>query len=300
MKKIILLVLSLSILFGCATLPEIPKFEDSNAYLIKQSIEQINIVDTLSDYIDKEDKIALVSLENPKTFDNSITSVIEDVFLKQFVDKGYFVVERDDDLLYRLMSESDTTFSYLFHNKKRSSYRSFDAGFQSGFARVGNILNPYATAHSEAAVAAASRFNEIENFDNYKIPTNLLPADKIIAYRVLEAGIVYEYEGDVSFADSLNRIANTILLLRTEDAQTGKIINITSVKGNITDKISKEEKKMLEKFHYRHYRFGYPNIYGNPTQLEYDNSKNKTPSKKGLYILGTIGGILILVLVIGS
>lgn len=266
MKRVIVLFISLVVLLGCATveLPKLPRFEDSNAYLIKKSVEQINIVDTLSDFVSKNDKIVIASLENKKTSDNSITAVIEDVFLKQFIDKGYCMLERDNDMIYHLMLESDSSYLY----------------------KIG--------------------FNEIESDDNLEIPTKLLSADKIIGYRVLECGIVYEDIKRLAITekDSLNRIAETILLFRTEDAKSGEILNISTARGFFTDRISAKNKDILKDFHFRHYRFGYPNVYGNPPQIEYGvtqekeggSSKEEDLSKGSLIIFGGLVATVVIIM----
>lgn len=300
MKRSILGLLILFIfilLAGCAGVKKsVPSFKDSNAYFLQNNIEKIDISE-LTKHFDKNDNITIVSIENEETYDNSLISVIEDALIEKFIKNGYNVLERDKDLLYRLMSESDSSYIHYLRNKRRKYLSSGTLGLSG--AVIGDPLYPYGL--SKSLLASGTNMYEMENFDESRIQTNLKAADKILAYRVLECGIVYEnIENKSVGSDSLNRVANTILKFRVEDVNCGKILAIKNLENSITDKISKEDKKILEDFHYKHYRFGYPNIYGNPSQLEYDKSKNESNSKKGLYILGTIGGILILVLAIGS
>lgn len=290
-----LILLLFILLNGCATVKKVPSFKDSNAYFLKNNLENIDMSE-LTKYLDKKDNIILVSIENEDTYDNSLISLIEDVLIKKLIDNGYNVLERDNDLLYRLMSESESSYTHYLRNKRRKYLNSRSLGSSS--VLVGDQF--YLHGASKSLLASGTNLYETENFDESKIQTILKAADKILAYRILEFGIVYEDITNKSIhSDSLNRVANAILNFRVDDANSGKILSINTIENSTTDQISKEHKKLLEDFHYRHYSFGYPNIYGNPEQIEYDKSKNKSSSSNTLYLLGTIGGAIILVISIG-
>ncbi len=296
MKRVIILLIVIPLLIGCAVSKYQVKFEDSNAYLIKKSIDNINIVDSLETEIKKSDNIAIVSLERLRTDNSSINTIIEDVLLKKLLDNGYSVLERDDDLLYRLRSESDSsTYSYYLYNKEVELASS--AGVESAVVGHPSIMYPYYNVQGAALGVSGSNYYRISNFDKHKYKTNLITADKLIGYRVIESGIIYEEDKSV-LSDSLRRNARTILLVRTEDAKTGKILDMKYVEGLVTDKISKKHIDKVEDYHYTHYHLGYPNIYGNYPQKIITGEKKAGKSDKGnktmLIILGVVvGGVLI-------
>lgn len=103
---LLLLVLAVTLFSGCATTQKSISFKDSNAYFMQKNIEKIEMNDVV-EHIRKDENVVLVSLETEDTFDNSLNASIEDVILKKLVDAGYSVLERDNDLIYRLISESD-------------------------------------------------------------------------------------------------------------------------------------------------------------------------------------------------
>ena len=80
----------LVLVVGCSTARKdtanVPIFEDSNAYLIHKSIDDIKLLEAVSTHIDRNENIALVSIERDMTQDTAISAMIEDVFIKELVD----------------------------------------------------------------------------------------------------------------------------------------------------------------------------------------------------------------------
>lgn len=291
----VLLLGVLIILFsGCATTQKSISFKDSNAYFLHENIKKIDLK-KITEHLKKEENVVLVSTETEDTYDHYLSATIEDVVLKKLIDDGYNVLERDNDLIYRLISESEINYSHYLKNKRKLYMNSGSVGLSSS-----NYYNPLLSSSNLNGSIFASGANafEKENFDENKIETKLITADKILAYRVIENGIVYEDESK-TISDSLNRVANVILSFRIEDAKTGKIISMQDIEQTTMDKISSKDKELIENFHYRNYPFSYPNIYGNPTQTEYKKAGNTKPPKKGL-ILGISAGVGLVILLVSS
>ena len=292
----VLLLGVLIILFsGCATTQRSISFKDSNAYFMQENIKKIDL-NEITKLLTKEENVVLVSTETEDTFDHYLNATIEDVVLKKLIDAGYNLLERDNDLIYRLISESETNYSHYLKNKRKLYMSSGSVGLSSS-----SYYNPLLSSSNLSGSIFASGANafEKENFDEKKIETKLITADKILAYRVVENGIVYEDESK-TVSDSLNRVANIILSFRIEDAKTGRIISMKDIEQTSNDEISKKDKKLIENFHYRNYPFSYPNIYGNPSQTEYKKEGNSKAPKKGLLILSTAGAIVLLTILISS
>ncbi len=59
--------------------------------------------------------ICVVSMETERTSDSPIVSMVEDNILNQLISAGFLVLERDDDIVRRIIQESsDETFQYTF------------------------------------------------------------------------------------------------------------------------------------------------------------------------------------------
>jgi len=290
---VLLLGFAIILFSGCATTQKSISFKDSNAYFLQENIKKIDI-NGITKHLKKEENVILVSTETEETYDHYLNATIEDVILKKLIDEGYNVLERDNDLIYRLISESETNYQHYLKNKRKLYMKSGAIGLSNA-----SYYNPFLSSSNVSGSLYASGANvfEKENFDDIKIETKLISADKILAYRVVENGIVYENEND-TMSDLINRVAKTILSVRVEDAKTGKIISMQDIEQTSKDEISNKDKKIFENFHYRNYSFSYPNIYGNPSQTEFKKEGGSKPPKTGLIILSTAGAIALLVIII--
>lgn len=297
MNKItyVLWLLSVIIFFsGCATTQKSISFKDSNAYFLQENIKKIDL-NEITEHLKKDENVVLVSTETEDTYDHYLNATIEDVVLRKLIDDGYNILERDNDLIYRLISESETNYSHYLKNKRKLHMNSGSVGLSSS-----SYYNPFLSSSNLSGSIFASGANafEKENFDEKKIETKLITADKIVAYRVVENGIVYEDESK-TVSDSLNRVANMILSFRIEDAKTGKIISMKDIEQTSKDEISRKDKKLIENFHYRDYPFSYPNIYGNPSQIEY-KKEGKSKKKPGMFLIYSAGALGLVILLSGS
>lgn len=271
MSRIPVLVMSVVLLAGCTSMPEIVRFEDSNAYIVQESIEQIPITDSLRTVLDKEDRVVLVSIEDDVTDDTAITSMLEDVFLRKLVMGGYQVLERDEDLLYRLMSECDSTYVHRYANRKRIL----------SSQRVSGFIAPYPMDLVYSSRSQVGTYSEVVKAEESGTPSRLLPADKLVAYRVLESGVVYrEGKSKTESSPIMKRTARTILNVRVEDTETGRILKMFPIEGVAEDEMPSSLRELLQEFHFRHYSFGYPKVYGNPEQIEFMSSEHGEPRRK--------------------
>lgn len=94
------------LLSACSVTKQYITFERTAAVAIEKSVQNIHIPEKIAPYINSADKIAFVSLEDATTGDDELTAVIEDAVLKQLVDNGVAVLDRDFDLLLRGSLES--------------------------------------------------------------------------------------------------------------------------------------------------------------------------------------------------
>lgn len=285
MRKILWIV-PVMLFCGCTYVADqtIPEFEDSNASLIKKSVESISLVEYIGKYIMDGDKIVFVSMESDKTNDHAIPAMIEDVMLAKLLDEGYDVLERDDNLLYRLFSEAGESFTY--HERyKKSSF-----GKESGIS-TSNMGSGY--LYSSSVGSNYSEGWEKEHFDTNTLATTLESADKIIGYRIIDSGIIYEEYCKESKCDSLQRHANTLLHLRAIDAKTSQLLGVEELKGECEDKIHVDDKGIYEDYSLAYYRYGYPVVYGTskePGKILMSNKKQASSNVSS--VLGAIIAVI--------
>jgi len=142
--------LALLLFIGCAVTR--PNFDQSNQVFIEKTIKAIDIGKTISSILPRGTYVALVSIELDSTIDYQLVAMIEDFMIQSLVHAGFKVLERDADLVKRLIEES--------HGKNYSLIN----------------LDPF-YGDSTANVKVFG--------------TNIRSVDYIISYRILECGLVY-------------------------------------------------------------------------------------------------------------
>ena len=111
-------------------------YEKTNASLIQKSIKDLNTVGNLKSKINKADKIAIIGVEDYDGGDYSLLATLEDEIIKEFVMSGYKVLERDNDMVYRLFSEESKNYKYI----NRVKGAKFGVSAHSSNA---NLYSPY-------------------------------------------------------------------------------------------------------------------------------------------------------------
>lgn len=145
--KILLLLAIFTV--GCKTLPPI-EFENSNQLFIERTVDKLDLGKTFP--VPQGQSIALVSLENDKTIDLPIVATIEDQLVRSLLKNQFVVLERDNDMLKRLLRENHST----------------------------DHKNGYSILTTDSAQTFVKMYK-----------THLKSADYLVSYRVLECGLVY-------------------------------------------------------------------------------------------------------------
>ena len=287
MKNIIYLLLLL-FLSSCVTQQPTVTYENTNASLIQKSIQNLNTVDKLKSNIKKNDKLAIVGVEDYKTGDYSLLATLEDEIIKDFVNKGYNILERDNDMLYRLFSEESSNYKHVNRDKKivRSEAYQKDNSYLSG-----NNSNNNAYLSGNSSSIATSSYYSQKNY-NQQYQSSLQSADKIISYRVIESGIVYDYDEDDANMGEVEREARTILEVRLTDAKTSEILSAITLDGQANDFVKETDISALKNFSYRYYSHTLPKTHGNPKKP----TVKSTNTNNGKWLLGGFGSILLIIL----
>jgi len=284
-------------------------YEKSNGALIKKSIKDLNTVSNLEKSIAKNENLVILSMEKSETDDSGITAQIEDELIKEFIIQGYSILERDYDIINRLISESDKNYtlfnrikSYNYEREASNSNSSLSGGSLEPLRFKGSSVKHYKRSGISGQTQQASFYNksEEENYDQLVL-TTLSASDKILSYRVIECGVIYDIE-DVFGSegleqDSVKRSARTILEVRLTDSKSGKILKAVTLDGEASDEITNLEFRTLDKFGYRNYHASLPKTYGNPNQLINTYSvEDKVRNKPYGFILG---GVFLVAIILG-
>jgi len=288
MKNTLYLFVSVLFLSSCAIQGPTVSYEKSNASLIQKSIKNLNTVKNLEGYLSKNDKIVFIGIEDKNTSDYSLLATLEDEIIKEFVVNGYNILERDNDLIYRMLSEEKENYVHINREKKNMvGY----AVSQKEAAYGSSYIYGYADAKSQSERQEVTNFKETYN-------SQLSSADKIISYRVIESGIHYYNINDNPDAriGELKREARTILEVRLIDSKTSEILEALTLDGIASDNVKEEDRDALKDFGYRFYRHSLPKTHGQP---EESYATGKRPNVLP-WVAGGLGFILLISLLAGG
>ena len=245
MKNTLYLFIVVLFLSSCVVTAPTVTYEKTNASLIQKSIKDLNALENLKSYIKKSDKITVVGVEDYKTGDYSLLATLEDEIIKEFVSEGYKVLERDNDMVYRLFSEESSNYKYMNRVKSYDKTNAYDLSGSSLFGSANDgTSNAYLSGNAYSKSASASYS---QNNYNQEYQSSLESADKIISYRVIESGIVYDYDEKDAQMGEVEREARTILEVRLTDAKTSEILSAITLDGSANDFVKEQDIKALKR-----------------------------------------------------
>jgi len=261
------LLASLSLFAGCAVrTPEI-HFDDSHQLFLESTIDDLGVAGAVSQQLPKGATVCVVSIESDKTGDSPLIAVIEDNLVSDLLGAGFTVLERDDDLVKRIIQESaEDNYQYaLFPG--RVEYASSSVSGYRGY------LDSGLAGSAGAAVLQGSTADTV-----LTVSTNMTKADYVIAYRVLECGLVYR---SVEKEDMKTREAQVRLHVRVHDAQTGQVVLATMVESRKEDLVDLEAAPWLSNYHYSFFGADYPNQRGVDERQKTVRGHSATSSSTG-------------------
>ena len=285
MKKTLYILVTTLFLSSCAILPDV-SYEQSNASLIQKSIKNLNTLEKLKSQINKSDKIAIVGMEDYNTKDWSLSATLEDEIIKEFVEGGYKMLERDNDMVYRLFSEESKNYKHI--NRRKAV--NFGASVYDQNKKYSSYY-----LNGNANTNAASVFSEVKNYDQ-ALQSSLQSADKIISYRVIESGIHYFNDNKEAKIGEVERGARTILEVRLTDAKTSEILSALTLDGKANDFIQERDMYALKDFGYRFYKHTLPKIYGPPKESTATGARRSAWP----WIAGSVGFLFVISLISGG
>jgi hypothetical protein len=277
-----------------------PTFDNSHAMLIEKAVNGLDIVKAVKDYVDQKEKLVVVGIETSKTYDLPVNYIIEDNMISNLVGASYSVLERDENLLSRMMYEQGDRYQRVIPSAPSSI-------LLRGIEKEGmHYLNPYTNTTTDPnGVGVVNLKDSMEFFlklsDFYKDmlgQVKVKNADVLISYRVLECGIMVEKEEpkkgsaaepkakpvDAKTATAsllkvyFKREAMARLAIRVVDAKTGEVRYAGVLENRSKDSLPFEQEQgqseadfrnnvaqyqgYLQNYHYTFYDQQLPNVNG--------------------------------------
>ena len=278
--RMVVLVLSGALSVGCI-LPRyypLPPFEQSHAVMIEKAIAGVPVTALVKDYIKKNEKVAVVSMENMVSRgDLRFDLMVDDNFIQNLTSAGYRVLERDETMITRIVPEQGI-------NYKRVMLRQLPTHpsivLMDGLEAEGlSYVDPLRLKEQVAAAAQGrtgdeitlnvDRLNlaEVTGFykqlkDDYQALEGQLirmdTADVMVSYRILDFGIqpdVFNRKvGEVNpvtgrerffsckrWVTDVHRNAMARLFVRVMDAKTGEVRIAKVLQNQIEDTIAMKQ-----------------------------------------------------------
>lgn len=234
-------VLVVALFSGCSI--QKPTFQQSNQYVLEQTMSALNIGKVLKKKVSPNSKFILRSIERKVTLDEPIIAMIEDQAVTSLYNEGFKVLERDAHTIEHLVHESGKTFEV-----------------EKKFKPLIDTLkvDELALKKSNGLVAPAHTY----------IQSKLQSADYIISYRILEVGIRYNSLDDGfqwsdlskarwwfpwAYPNEIERETMARLMIRVEDTHSSRIIYTNILESRKKDILEKGLADKLKDYHYNFY-----------------------------------------------
>ncbi len=222
---------------GCAAgRPPAVTFENSHQRFLERVIGDLDVTEVVAETVEPGTVVSVVSMESPYTTDTPLVAMLEDAIIGQLLAAGYGVLERDEDLMLRLVGESSGSGYTYISPPGRLTVTSAGAQVAGG---------PYGYGVAGSAAVTSLRGALRDTFVTYE--TRLATATCLVSYRVLECGLVYR-PGEVEGRKS--REAQVRLHVRIHDAASGELLAARSVESRGTDSVDADAAKWLADYHY--------------------------------------------------
>ncbi|KIM09352.1 MAG: hypothetical protein KU28_01655 [Sulfurovum sp. PC08-66] len=237
-----LLALIMAAMSGCTIAH--PSFDSSNQKILENRMSDMELGQLLKTKLPSGANVALRSMEQKRTLDKPVDTLIQDVTIRSLVQNGFRPLERDEDALAHLRLEDDNTLKVEVPQK--------------------SITDTLEAENMELKSVADLHYIE-ENL----VQSKLRSADYILSYRVLETGVKYHSTDDGfqwedlgtlrfwfeplipwAFLQEVERESMIRLHVRAINAKSGEIIFAQNVHNLQNERVEKSLAKKLEDYHY--------------------------------------------------
>ncbi|MBN1834918.1 MAG: hypothetical protein JW820_03645, partial [Spirochaetales bacterium] len=199
------------LLAGCVTVEKQyikPSYDQSHAVLIERTVADLAVAEMVQSYVRSTEKVVVANIERTTNDDFFLTYMVDDHLIANLTQAGYKVLERDEDMIVRLMPEQSPTYKrkllrtlpmdpalVLMDNIEKEGLDYVDPVQIDEWERVsageGKDINLRVDRVNLADVLTFYKDLKTD-YRAIESEIKMTSADVIIAYRVLECGIVYD------------------------------------------------------------------------------------------------------------
>ncbi len=359
-KRVGIMMAVLLCLLGCETVEQQyvePLYDQSHAMLIEKTVAELPIAELIKSFVRPTEKVVIGNIENTltdervnvsysegvRTLKTNLDYVIMDQFILNLSRAGYRVLERDEDMIIRLMPEQGATYrrNLLRRLPKDPSIVLMDSIEAEGLEYVDpvNIEEVEKISSKENTTLnlkidrvnlpdVLSFYREMKNdYAGREKEVKMTSADVMVAYRILECGIIYEPEqkkekmidpqtgkskvgGKELWTLHFGREALARVYVRVMDAKTGEIRTATTLRKDNADTVTfqqgefesltafnariREYEQMLKAYHYTFYEHQLPSMkqaLGEDETAQLSKGTDTTKLKKVNWLPWAIGGV---------
>ncbi|HOY84930.1 MAG TPA: hypothetical protein PLQ80_06505 [Candidatus Syntrophosphaera sp.] len=222
------------LLSGCSTTKSyVLSYEQSAALAIEKAIIDMNLPGKVASAVTVADMITFSSIETHTTSDHDVIAAVEDAVIRQFVNSGYKVLDRDFDQVHKNLLDSG-----------KLNGASVTVNYQEGLEPVYEL----------------TKNNALE----------ITPANKAVTYRINEIGVMYTpIKDNNGYVNEVTRDARVIINVRVENPATNQILYSNTIEGKYQDVLPATYARYLEDVHYRFTPSKYPMLYPNRKTNDY-------------------------------
>jgi curli biogenesis system outer membrane secretion channel CsgG len=218
---------------------------ESNAILLEKAVWDLAAQITTIPILNTDSKYVVMSSEDVDDRNNPLLSNIEDGIVSALASAGFNILERDNDVLIRLLYQEGSeglsavvvppTSAQLIDNEEGTELPKYNLDYGRKVQIVSTQVGSTGTG-------------------------SLIPADYVISYRIIEQGVKYiRIEGVDEFGVSqFKRQANVKTHIRVIDAKTSNIIWANNLSGIREDIVPRWMLKKLESSDYKFYSQSFP------------------------------------------
>ncbi|HOK40786.1 MAG TPA: CsgG/HfaB family protein [bacterium] len=245
-----LIILSLFIFNNCGV-NRVVSLEDemikeANAVILEEATQEACAQITTIPILKTEHNLVVMSAEQVEDRDYPNLALVEDAIISALTKAGYNVLERDNDILIRILyQEGKNEITSVVVPPTTSQLDEREESTQ---------LPKYNLDYGKKVQIISSKVNPEVGSENIK------PADYIISYRIVEQGVKYSksLEADEYGIGQIKRKAYTKLHIRIIDAKTSQIVWANNIEGSKEDFVPKWMVKKLEETGYQFYSQSLP------------------------------------------
>lgn len=244
------------------TMKEVPKeyyketVENLDYRFFHKTISEIALPEKIASKINPADRIVICSADKTANDHENLQYIIENWLKTCCLNQNMILLERGYGPLKRIYSEKNHDLSSI---TPQGDFNSALASFKPLF----NSIKPL----FDTSIFSKFNFKPLVSSIDHAYPlgpknnNDILFADKLITYRILEAGIK---KAQIIDTDKIIRLAGIIIEINLVESETSRILASQIIENFKSDEISRDINASVEEFRLENVKYPFPLLSGFP------------------------------------